>query len=266
MNTLSCLRRNMATFAALLWRDLYIFSKNFTSVLIDSIIVVTVEVLLFGRFFPLLGMPKALIPFLYLGSSTSFVFYRAYGTSLKQAFDFQFNRVIDYHITLPLPYSWLLAKMITFFVIETLVIATPVIGFGIYILQDQFATAAPCWPLFALVYILSLVFFGAFFLALSLHYRFDYFCNDIWPRRLSLIFCVSVFFVSWYAVYQFSRKLALLLLLNPTTYAVEAIRASIMGNGEYLSLFISLPMLCLLIGASCYLLMRAARTRLDPVS
>lgn len=266
MNSLAYLRSNMAIFAALLRRDLYVLSKNFTGVLIDSAIVVTVEVLLFGRFFPLLGMQQTWVPFLYLGSSTSFVFYRAYSASLKQAFDFQFNRVIDYHITLPLPYPWLLAKMIVFFIIETLVIATPVVGFGMYILQDQFAAANPCWPLFVGVYLLSLIFFGAFFLALCLHYSFDYFCNDIWPRRLSIMFCISVFFVSWYATYQFSHKIALLLLLNPTTYAVEAIRASIMGNGQYLTLIVSLPMLCLAIMASWYLLIRAARTRLDPVS
>ena len=102
-------------------------------------------------------------------------------------------------------------------------------------------------------------------LGMSYYYDFEFFGNDLWPRRLTPLFCIGALFVPWYGVFQFSQKIAWLLLLNPTTYFVEGLRATFIGDGNHLALGYSLPMAFVLIMAASMLLARGVKKRFDPV-
>ncbi len=256
---------NLRIFLALLHRDLLVLKQKWRGMIIDSVVPLVAQVILFGKLFPLLGMPASFIAPLYLGSITGFSFFFGFSLGLRIVFDIQYTRFIDYHMSLPLPKRWLFAQYVTYFMIETAAVTLPLILLGIILLGKSFTIVVTSWPLFFVSYILMLLFFGTFFLALSFHYDFDWFRENLWPRRLTPLFTLSANFFVWKSIYAFSPWISYLFLLNPVTYLAEGLRATLIGGDAFISPSICIPMTCIFITLAVLLLCVGIHKRLDPV-
>ncbi len=250
---------------ALLKRDMVMLRKKISGMVIDTASVVFTQTIIFGRILPILGMPKAWIAPVYMGVTASFIFFLAFGFGLRNIFDLEYGRTIDYRITLPISKRWLFAQHIAYFVIETLAITIPLLCIGIFFLRDSFADIQPNFLLFALVYLLTLVFEATLFLGMSFQYSFHWFSNNLWPRRLSIMFSFSPFNYPWAKVFTFAPSAAYLMLANPITYICEGFRSTLLGGGSYIAWYWCLLMLCLFQGLAIWLLSCGVQKRLDPV-
>lgn len=268
----------MSTFALDTWKSHIhilraLLSRNFTifyrhrlrGLCIDNITIFAVSVITFGFLFPALGMPTSLIAPIYIGSITSIMFWLGFSHSMRFIFDLNFTHVIDFQLLLPLPKTWLFATYILYTMLEMCIISVPLCSLGILALYQYFVPLHPQLLLFILLYILILFFFSILFLFLSLHYDFSWFMSNIWPRRLSILFSISTNFLVWKQVYYLKPNIGYLLLFNPTTYATEGLRSTLLNSAEYIA-----PWWCIL-GLIVYtipvviLLFHSIKKRLDPV-
>src|SRR6266404_1128407 len=136
MNSFS---RNIATFRALLARDMKVLKHRLRSLIVDGLTLMFVTVLVFGYLLPLLGMSTQLIAPIFLGNSLSFFLASlGYNFATRMTYDLKFNRFIDYFLTLPLPKRWLFTYFITSFIIEASIVTLPLITFGIILLGNNF--------------------------------------------------------------------------------------------------------------------------------
>ena len=252
-------------FWMLLRRDLKVLKKRIGSMLIDGTILVITLVVIFGSLFPLLGMSQSLIAPIYLGNVVAFTLFFGYSYGLKIVFDLHYNRFIDYQLTLPLPKRWLFAKIISYFIIEALLTTIPLMTLGIMLLGKKFTLVLPNWPLFALMYFSMLLFFSSFFVAISFWYNFFWFMENLWPRRLTLLFFLSTIFTPWHSIYHFSPTTAWVTLLNPLSYITEGLRATLLGSDLYLRPSICFPAIALFIVFNIWVLNLGIKKRLDPV-
>jgi len=233
--------------------------------IIDGIVLIFTEILLYSHFLPLMGMPSTEIAAMYIGSVVFVLFFLGENLSIRHVFDLKHERFIDYQLVLPISRPWLFAHYIVSFMIESSIISGLLLTFGLFLLGDKFAVISPDWIGLVIIYILSLLFFGLFFLFLSFVTNFEWFMDNIWPRVLSPLYGFGCTVFIWSKVNELSPWLAKLCLLNPLTYVSEGLRAASIGGPAFIPLWICIPVISCTIAALSYALMRSISKTLDPV-
>lgn len=253
------------TIIALLRRDLKVLSQKLLGTLIDGAILVTTEIMLYAHFLPLMGMPAVNIAPLYIGSVIFILFFLGENTALKQIFDIHNDRFIDYQITLPLGYRALFTYHVISFMIEAFLISIPLFVVGIIMLGQKISLVHAQWPLFIIIYFLSILLFALFFLVTSVIVKLEWFMDNIWPRVLSPLYAFGCTVFIWHDVYDFSKPLAYACLTNPLTYVSEGLRASLLGGNQFINAWICMVMIMVSIALNIWLLAYGIKKRLDPV-
>ncbi|MDR3550683.1 MAG: hypothetical protein P4L31_04675, partial [Candidatus Babeliales bacterium] len=105
-------KKNVRIFQALISRDFKLLTKNYSSMLGDCLPILFAQTITFGYLFHLFGMPSSMIAPIYLGSMFSLLSQIGFTITLKTGFDLEYNRFIDYQMTLPLSKRWLFASFI----------------------------------------------------------------------------------------------------------------------------------------------------------
>jgi hypothetical protein len=258
----------MRVMRALLHRDLMALRIKLPGLLMDSGILLCIQVLNFGYFYPFLGLPTTYIAPLFIGTGiVEFLFQSgfAFSDELIEKIPHKHTTVMEYHLTLPLPKWLLFTEYLLYFMIEKILITLPLIIGGIYLLRDRFAHATGSFYMFALMYLLVVFFVGLFFMALAFMYEYDWFKDNVWSRRLSWFFNFSAIYLLWHVVNGISPVFGAILLCNPFTHAAEGLRSALLGDPIYLPLSMTVPVLCIANLICIKLLARAIINRLDPV-
>ncbi len=249
----------------MLKRDLAVIAKRSKQLLLDSIMPLVSQVLIYGIFFPMLGMSRELIAPMFLGAVAFFIVFMGYSYALRVIFTIEFNKFFYYFVTLPLPKRWLMLRYILSGVIELCILATPLLIIGIWCLSSSFAAISPRYGLFILFYIVLQFFYSTLFLSLGVYYRYKWFSHNIFPRRLTPLFCISPIFAVWGMIYQKFPVMAKLMLLNPFTYVSEGIRSAYIGGNAYISVYICIVALLCFIAMQLLLMSYGLKKRIDPV-
>lgn len=256
---------NARIFCALVQRDMKVFRSKFKDAFIDGMVVVLLQVIISGYLLPQMGMKSSLIAPMYINTMMLMIFDIGFSQSLRTMFDIKFNRYIDYLITLPLPKRWLFSTYIVSSMLENFCTTLPVITVGVVLLKAYFPIANIQWvPLFAF-YILSLLFTSIFFLMLAFAFSYDWFMNNIWPRLLSPLLCISATFVTWNGINQFSPYMAQVTLLNPFTYIAEGLRQGLLKSDIYLPYAWCIPAVSVALIIVSILFNYCIKRNLDPV-
>lgn len=227
--------QNISIVRSLLLRDLYVFKATLVSTFIDSAVALFTEIILNVKLLPLMGMPRELIAPLYVGGIFAKLFFLAHSNSLRIQYEIRDGGLIFYEAALPLSKGWLFARNLIRFTVETLLILLPLIMISIPLVGNDLGIAEPQWALLVFFMVASALFFGALSIFIAHHYPFDWYMENIWPRRLSFLFMTSVLFITWKRVFLYIPWFGYLALLNPTTYLVEGMRSALFDPTLYLS-------------------------------
>lgn len=247
----------------LLARNLTVLLRTLHTRLLDNCITVTIMAIQFGYLLPLMGMKPTLSGPMLVGTLVHMTFHIGYSTALTRLYDLEYNRFINYHLTLALPTMWLFASYLITFFIEASVIIIPLMCFGIFLLGSKFIIIKTSFIALCIIYILGINFIGLLFLYCSFAYPLDWVKANLWIRRLSWLFIFSSTLFPWQPVYQYSPFLGTLFLLSPMTYIADGLRSALIGGTSFIPVWycigILIPFLCCLIIA----LRITARRRLD---
>lgn len=257
--------KNFRIFCALIHRDLYVVKKRLLQIWIDAAVILFIEIILWKELIPLMGVPREYIGPLFLGSAVSQAFFFGMSYAFRNGADLEYHRFIDYRIILPVPKRWLFASNIVYFVIEALLVFLPFLVLGIIALGETFTVIHTSWLAIAPIIILTLALNGLMFLGCSFYYDYDWFRQNVWPRRFIFLYGTAPFYVLWYQIYNFSPRVAQCILLNPFTYTAEGLRGAIIGGDQFLSPLVCIPALLLGCTAFTGLLALGVKKRLDPV-
>jgi ABC-2 type transport system permease protein len=263
MNTFTA---NAMIFRALIARDMKVIKKRLLNMIIDGLILVSVAVLVFGNLLPLLGMSTTLIAPIFLGNSLSFFLASlGYNCAMRMVYDLKFNRFIDYFLTLPLPKTWLFAYYVTSFMIESAIITLPLVTLGIISLGKNFGPINGSFIAFLFVYFCALLFWSLFFLGSSFMYDFQWFKANMWCRRIMPLFVFGPAFFTFQAIRSVIPVFSKLFWLNPLTYVIEGLRASLLSGPDYVPLSVCLLGIFVGILFMCARLHYSIHKQLDPV-
>lgn len=252
-------------FLALVRRQVCKARELYTHVFVDGMFQAVAQYILICYFFPVMGMPIALIAPMYLGGMIAMVFSTGFTAAFNQQFDLKGNRIIDYHLTLALTPAWLMSVYILRGMMNMVVVTIPFLFLSLYIFPHFALPIEIKWMSLMGIYSLMLLCFSVWYQAASFAYEFQWFLNNLWPRRLFFVFLFGCLFIPFHAIYKVSPYLAYAFLWNPMTYCAEGLCASLFPADPYLSVTVCLAVLGMYTLVGMKALSSGMRKRLDPV-
>ena len=230
----------------LLKSDFTVFRQFFIGKLINRLIWYGFILAIFTYIFPMLGMIKGFGPFMAFSLLAGEGFWRMWSFSFEMVADLEGNRVIDYYLTLPLP-SWLIFLKITLFqtfqAIIFLIFLLPITKLIIW----NITLASFSIPNFAIIFIITNLFYGLFFIFLTSFCKNMQEVENIGFRVLfPMWFCGASNF-PWDIIQKsLSPYLSYIFLVNPLLYVMEGVHAAALGQGDYLNFWVCTGVLTLL--------------------
>ncbi len=250
----------------LLRRDFYVIRKRLLDGIINNFIIISCLYAVVGIFGKSLGIMPERISMIFIGIIIGNIVYIGYTQAIKDVFDLDGDRLISYHLTLPLSFPWFIARLVGRYLIEISCTSFPSFILCKLLLGSSFVLTNIRWGWFLIIYLICMLFVAVLFLVISFASSASWFRFNIWQRILWPMQALGCTFYSWHKVTLFDRYAAYLLLINPQTYLNEGMRAALIPQSV-----ISLPpLLCCGIISGCIIvgsfgMYRAIRQKLECV-
>lgn len=249
-------------------KDLFLLQKKTGSLIINSAVILSMELIVWCYLYPLLGMPEEFILPMFVGwPLISIMINLGYCFSMKYTLGAIYTGYgfMEFDLTLPLPTAYVLAHYVISFLIEACIATLPLIIIGITAVHSLYPhLAIQSLTFFGLIYIINLVLVGITFFALSFWYPNQWFENNLWPRRIGPLITFGAIFAPWHQIYGFSKLIGILMLLNPLTYVTEAMRNALLGNNStYIPFWICLIIISILFVITIVWMHKSIRLKLD---
>jgi hypothetical protein len=170
--------------------------------------------------------------------------FEIYGNAFRCMIDFEGDRHISYYLTLPTQPAVVLWSMMTSYVLMGIILTCFILPFGKLILFNSFSFADVAWVKFALITVISNIFYAIFTIAVTAHVGAISKMESVWTRFIFPLWFMGGFQFSWASIYNHSQPLAYVLLCNPVMFVMEGTRAALLGQQDCLPWGICCIALC----------------------
>lgn len=252
-----------SVFKELIRADLVVFRQLFVDRFINLAIWVVLVTFVAGYIMPFLGLATTYGGIQLAGVIAATGLFELYSNAIELVTDFYGNRTINYSLTLPIP-SWLaILSKASYFFITYIILALSIVPIGKLCLWNQLDLMQINYIKFLLIIIFQSMFYASFVLWASSIINAIVHLRSIWARYIFPMWFIGGFQFSWKALYQVMPAIAFINLFNPMIYITEAVRASMLGQADYINFWLCLlailifSVLCLAIG------MRNLKKKLD---
>lgn len=230
----------------LMCADFITFRKDYVNKLIDFMLWVVLTVVVFGYLMGSFGLDPHFGAFTAATMGGIGGIMEVYPRLSEMTMDLEGERLISYPLTLPLP-SWMVfLKQILFYALSGGSVCVFVLPCAMALVYNQFDYSLVSVPKFALIFVISSCFFGAFTLfMISLVTRMSL-LGSMWMRVLFPLWFLGGFQFSWQALYDKSPLFAYVSYANPFFYVTEGSRAAVLGQAGSMNYWLCVGMLALL--------------------
>ncbi len=257
-------------YTAVVWQlikiDLIAYSSTrYLHELIDSFFWASTTLVVSANLLTSFGMRPGFGIFVATGIPATRCLFQIYARSTSTIVDLMSNKAITYDLTLPIP-SWLaLMRIIFSSFIRSMMLSLPALPFALLFTWREFDIAQFSLVKYLLILTLCSLFCGAFGLFISSSVQTTEEISSIWNRIVSPMWMLGGFQFSWITMMQKIPWLGYLTLINPFLYAMEGMRASVLGQAGYLPYWVCAIVLILSTLVSGYFGIRKMSKRLDCV-
>src|SRR5579885_3453477 len=154
-------------FKNLLKIDLKLFGEIIWNKVIDLFIWVVCTLLIMGYVMPLLGLTNDYGVFQLAGLVASAGLFEFFPSVMNLVADFEGDRLISYQLILPIPSLLIFIKIITNYALCAIMLGLYVVALGKLVLWNQFYLTQINILQFALMLIMTGIFYGVFILWIS---------------------------------------------------------------------------------------------------
>lgn len=221
-------------FINLFLADLAIFRKTFVDKIINSSIWTSSVVAISAYIMPYLGTGQEYGPLIAAGTIVSVGGFECFPQMAQFISDLHGDKVIDYHLSLPIP-NWLLfVRMGFYYALNSLLLGVNSSIVCSIVLWNQldFANISIVKYFTALIFIN--LFFGFFTLFMISVTKDILKLDNAFMRFAYPLWFLGGFQFSWCVLYKFSPVLATINLINPYIYATEALRGVVLGQENFI--------------------------------
>lgn len=243
--------------------DLTAAKQIFVDKFIDLTIWIVLTLVVMSYIMPFFGLTKNFGVF-QLGSSIAAAgLFELFGNAVDLVTDFEGDRTINYHLTLPIP-SWLaIISKAFYYAILYFMLAALMLPIGKLCLWNQLDLTTISYGKFLCALTFQSIFFACLVLWAASTITNIAKLNSIWARYIFPMWYMGGFQFSWLALFSVTPTLALINLLNPMIYITEAMRAAVMGQEGFIHFWLCIGAMVLFSVLALAMGMRNLKRRLD---
>ena len=263
MSKKSCWSSNIKTLLALLQQVFFTSKQRILSRNLDAIFWVSTQIIASQYLLPLFGVQASFGTFIFVGLFSVWPLFEVVTQAGNFIADIHGNNKISYELTLPINQSLIFLKFGLETVICSLLGSVVILPMGMLILGKHLSFEHTNWFYFIIMLLLTHIFYGAITMFMtSITPSVDY-LTSIRSRYMFPLWFLGGYQTIWSVIYHKVPWVGALLLLNPITYTMEGLRASILGQQGYIPLWINIVALLGFSTLFAYLGIRILKRRLD---
>lgn len=229
--------------AHLIKADLACFKQNVIDKLIDLTIWVTIVMINTEYIMPYFGLASTFGPIQLGGVLAAVGLFELYSSTIELVSDYEGDRLINYHLTLPIPsYMAIISKAIYYWIVYiTLTLCMlPISAIAIWSQLDW--THISLLKLF-LAIITQCIFYACFVLWTSSIITNMNVLGQVWSRFIFPMWFMGGFNFSWNALHKTLPIFSYINLLNPMIYITESTRIALLGQADYLNFWVCISVI-----------------------
>jgi hypothetical protein len=263
MMKLQSWKTSLHVFSWLLWSDVRLIWKDFFQNLLDAMVWPITIILINGYVMPSLGLPLNYGAFTAVSMVVIMGAYNAWAGSIAIAADLAGPKTITYDLTLPLPYWMVWIKNGLYLAMRTAAFNSMPLLIGKIILGSQFDLSNFSVIKFSIIYAFSCLFFGMFALWSTVITKTAESHSRLEIRLIGPMFFLNGWAASWATLYVVSPALAIAIRCLPWIYAYEGCRAAVLGQKDYLNLWLCVGMIVIFTVLIMYSSIRLFKKRMN---
>ena len=260
-------KNSFKIFFYLIYRDLLILKKDFWDTFIDMLVWPTIASIIFGYIMPQISnVGPNYGGFVLLGAIITIATVSALDSATQIISDLDNNRLIDYFLTLPISPSLFFVKLATSITLKSLILTLPIFPLGKLLLLKRFSLLHLSFIKFCMMYLCITFFIGFFALWIVSWVKHQDAIIHVWLRLYNPMMWFGGILFSWKQIFETIPLISYLMLLNPVTYAIEGLRASVLGQENFLNYWICLVVLLVYTIFIATISVRRLHKRLDCIN
>lgn len=230
-------------FKKLLFTDYVIFKQVVWDKLFNFMIWVSSTLFVSAYLLPKFGLSSEYASFLLASICASGGLFEVFPSTVHLINDFEGDNLTSYYSTLPLNSTLLWLRSLLYYATSSAFLSIFVLPVGKLLLQDRFSFANMQILPFAILFILTNIFYGALTLWLASKVKNMTKISNVWMRFIFPLWFLGGFQFSWQSLNSSWPILSYIDLLNPMIYVTEGFRATLLGQAGYLPIWLCICML-----------------------
>ncbi len=251
------------TFSWLLWKDIRVLYQDLTNNILDAIMLPIGVTFVNGYVLPALGLPENFGIFAAIGTVIGMLMNSCSTFSNDLMMDLEGDKSIFYEISLPLPYYLVYIKYALAYSIKAMLVNILILPISVLLMWGKVIFSEISLLKLLVSFISSGLFFGFFCLMVAICIKNIVDLGRFWIRWGWQLFYVGGCFFSWMIMYRAVPRFALINLLNPIVYNIEAMRGAFLGQANYLPFWPCIGLICAFTLAFMFLGLSKFKKRLD---
>lgn len=241
-------------FKNLIHADLLEFKDVVVGKIIDMGIWIGLTLLVMQYIMPYFGLAADFGAIQLGGAIASAGLFELNGSVINFVSDMEGNKIINYHLTLPMP-SWLVfVSKTAYYIIIYIALSVCMLPFAKLVLWTQWDLSTISYYKLALAIFSACTFYATFTLWCSAIIKDMQSLNQVWARYIFPMWFMGGFQFSWFSLLKALPIVAYISLINPMIYITEAMRVALLGQENYINFWICIIVInafslaCALIG------------------
>lgn len=170
--------------------------------------------------------------------------FEIYPSTVNMLLDFSSEQTLSYYVTLPTTPQIVINSIISGFALQNIALSLWMIPLGKCIFYDQLSLPDIAWIKLLITVITAGCFFATLPPTLFSIIKSMQKMGNAWSRFIFPLWFLGGFQFSWHTLYGISKPAAYFVLCNPVTYIMEASRASILSQENFLNWYLCIAIIC----------------------
>jgi hypothetical protein len=247
----------------LLITDMILMRQKLIDTITNTLIWVSSTAAIATYVLPYLGITQAYGSMTLIASIVSCGVFECFGNTSMTISDLDGDKTISYQLTLPLPGWLLLVQKALYFAIHSALLTLFILPVGKLIMGNHLQLSAIDPFKFAVAFIALHLMCGFFCIIMIAYTPTMNHILNVWCRFLFPLWFFGGSQFNWQTLKQVSPALAYINLLNPFTYAFEAIKGASLGEGLFLNFWSCIGIMTLFSALFLYFGNRKMQNRLN---
>lgn len=224
---------NLAALKVLTHRNIKAMGSGYRDAVINSLAMALLWAISGKYLLPAVGLNPIIAGPMFIGALVFNFNEVAFNRGIAFIFDTHGPRTLNFYMTLPFSAWYFLLAQVISLSLEIIALSLPALALGKLVLGPLLTIQLATIPSFMVIYLLGVVFFASFTMALSLCSSLNWFLHSNFAQCMGPLAFLGCMDVPWSFINATFPTLRWLFVISPITYITEGLRRTLLGHNTF---------------------------------